>query len=135
MTFQGCQQLVILDVPEARIMGFGRLTSPPGDVRHQLTQSPLRIALAHLGEQTQHFLANGGHGSLSFTVGYLLTFHFGRWSITSTRTVCPGRNLATRVARVTPLLITSSPSAASVTSRCGMPATAVPNRAMCRASL
>src|SRR5438309_3271909 len=39
-----------------------------------------------------------------YTVGYWLTFHFGRWSITSTRTVCPGSNLATRVARVTPLL-------------------------------
>src|SRR5207253_6427598 len=92
MALQGRQHLIILDVPDTGIMRFGRLTRPPGDVRHELTQSPLGITLAHLGEKAQHFLAIGGHGNLSFTVGYLLTFHFGKWSITSTRTVWPGRN-------------------------------------------
>ena len=47
---------------------------------------------------------------------------------TSTRTSTPGRNLATRVARVTPSTIISRPSGSSSTQIAGIPAVEVPNR-------
>src|SRR5436853_355834 len=75
------------------------------------------------------------HGKRSPTVGLLLKSHWGRISITSTRTVCPGNNFATRVARVTPLLIRRRPALPFVTSIGGIPCVDLPYLAIWYASL
>ncbi len=57
------------------------------------------------------------------------------WPTTSTRRSVPGANLAIRVARVTPLKITNSPSVPSYTHGGGIPLLDAPNRPICRCNL
>jgi hypothetical protein len=52
--------------------------------------------------------------------------------MTSTRIKVPGESLAMRVARVTPLYSTSTPSDASYTHGGGIPIAERPNYAICR---
>src|SRR5258706_422240 len=68
----------------------------------------------------------GGHGSTAPVVGSP-TNAFGSLPITSPRISVPGSSLAIRVARVTPLYNTSTPSVPSYTHGAGIPATERPN--------
>ncbi len=74
------------------------------------------------------------HGTKSPTFGYELT-GIGKLSITSTRISVPGNSMATRVALVTPLLITNSPSDPRLTSNGCIPCVDFPCWAICRCNL
>src|SRR5262249_31790261 len=108
MLLEGRHHFGILNVPDSRLVRVGWLLGPHGNIGPELPQTPVGIALACLLQKPKQLFSRGGHGNLSLTVGYLLTSQPGSESITSTATVCPGSNLATRVARVTPLFRTNS---------------------------
>src|SRR5439155_25537158 len=99
---------------------------------NELTHAPVRKQRSQLRHGFNQFFGCGDtHGIKSPMDGNCPT-RIGRSSITSTRTVVPGASLAIRVARVTPLLITNSPSLPRLTSSGGMPWAELPNFAICR---
>jgi hypothetical protein len=92
-----------------------------------LPKPPLREKHAKLRDRLKELIGcRLAHGNLSPTDGYGFTV-IGKSSITSTRTNTPGSSLATRVARVTPSLMTNAPSVPRLTRSGGIPAIEVPN--------
>src|SRR5207237_3824923 len=100
-----------------------------------------QLAEPHVRRQGPHLRQNGqclplhirGHGSKSPILGSP-AYALGSLPITSTRIGVPGASLAIRVARVTPLYSTSTPSDPSYTQGGGIPTREAPNKAICRCS-
>src|SRR5690242_1254551 len=90
LLFQVCpnslKEFFIFHVPNG--LGGG-LLRPVGNVRHQLAEPPLGIAVTQVFEGAQDFFTQRSHCNLSPTRGKWLRSQWGRSSITSTRTVCP----------------------------------------------
>ena len=82
---------IIFHVPDFRVR-------PAGDVGDELSDPPVRVAAAQLGEGSEHVIAfRLGHGSVSRTWGSRVTSSFGKVAITSAEINSPGRSLAARV--------------------------------------
>ena len=126
-----CEGLVIFQVPHASgIKTPGRHR----EVREGLSEAPIWVCAAQFCEGREQFRSCVFRThSRSFTVGNPATAT-GSVPVTSTGTNVPGRYFATRVARVTPSLITNSPSMPRLTSSGGIPATDLPCRANWRCS-
>src|SRR5258708_37931441 len=98
--------------------------------RHQLAQSHFGTQLPNLRKRLEHRVRlHGVHGNKSPILGS------DAWAlrsrpITSTRTSCPGDSLAIRAARVTPLVMSNTPSEHSNTQIGGIPTADAPNRAI-----
>ena len=119
----GGQGFVVFQIPDGT--GFG-MSGCHREVCQSLAEPPVRIQLAQFSQGGQQIVAcRVDAHRRSPTVGNVPT-RIGRSSITSTVTRVPGKYRATRVARVTPLLITNSPSVPRLTSRGGIPVVDVP---------
>src|SRR5205823_3255229 len=100
----------------------------------QLAEANIRRQSPNFGQYRQRFpLRFRVHGSKSPILGSPANA-LGRLPITSTRITLPGASLAIRVALVTPLYSTSTPSDPSYTQGGGIPTREAPNKAICRCS-
>src|SRR5206468_863344 len=101
------EEFVVLHVPDGPVAVAARGLGQVGD---QLAHPPVGKEGSQLLHCRQQVVARHcRHGTKSPTFGYEPA-GIGRSSMTSTRTSVPGNSFAIRVARVTPLLMTNSPS-------------------------
>src|SRR5262249_10999154 len=108
---QDRDQFVVLDVAEALAdVGFAQ----ESEVRQQLTEAHVGRQGPHFGQHGQRLALHVAHGSRSPILGSPANA-LGSLPITSTRISVPGASLAMRVARVTALYSTSTPSVPSCT--------------------
>jgi hypothetical protein len=107
---QNGHELVVLNVSEATPnMSFRE----KADVSEQLPEPYIRRQFPNIAQQPYGFTSYiRCHGSTSPILGWAAQ-SIGNFPTTSTRINVPGDNLAIRVARVTPLYNTKTPSAAS----------------------
>jgi hypothetical protein len=110
MLLHDLQEPSVLDVPEGLV---SLVFNQESEIRQQLAEPDIGGQLLEISELLdQLVLGRRGHGTWSPILG---SPAYGRRSLptTSTRIIVPGASLAIRVARVTPLYTTSTPSEAS----------------------